>query len=199
MEPQSQHQTDSQSAPQSSRPRYPNRWPKGRSGFDGKTRVQRRLETFAAEFEKRYGRKPGPIEAVTLRNAAELATKVDNPRRRLGADDLVRCSRALAQLLVPGCGAWRRGGKSIVLALIAAFLSCFIDWTPFLAPGERGTIIVIATDRKQARVIFRYLRAMLTKVPLLAPLVSRETAEALDLDNGVTIEFQTASFKTTRG
>jgi hypothetical protein len=93
----------------------------------------------------------------------------------------------------------RRGGKSIVLALIAVFLACFVDWAPFLAPGERGTIVVIATDRKQARVIFRYLRAMLTRVPLLAPLVTRETAEAIDLDNGVTIEIQTASFRTTRG
>jgi phage terminase large subunit-like protein len=124
----------------------------------------------------------------------------------VGADNLA-LFRECTGRDVPAAGgyreAWlvvgRRGGKSIVLALIAAFLSCFIDWTPFLAPGERGTIIIIATDRKQARTIFRYLRAMLTKVPLLTPLVSRETAEALDLDNGVTIEIQTASFKTTRG
>ena len=39
---------------------------------------------------------------------------------------------------------------------------------PYLAPGERATIMVIATDRRQARVIFRYIRALLTMVPMLA-------------------------------
>jgi hypothetical protein len=93
----------------------------------------------------------------------------------------------------------RRGGKSMTLALIAAFLACFVDWGPHLAPGERGTVVIIATDRKQARVIFRYLKAMLLKVPLLAPLVERSTMEVIDLDNNITIEIQTASFRTTRG
>ena len=49
------------------------------------------------------------------------------------------------------CG--RRAGKSFVLALVAVFLACFYDYRPHLAPGERGTVLVIATDRKQARVI----------------------------------------------
>src|SRR5579862_2829464 len=39
------------------------------------------------------------------------------------------------------CG--RRGGKSFVLALIAVFLATFIDWMPCLAPGERGTIMIV--------------------------------------------------------
>lgn len=92
----------------------------------------------------------------------------------------------------------RRGGKSLILALIAAFLACFHDWAPFLTPGERGTIVVIAADRKQARAIFRYLKGMLS-IPVLAALIERETAEALDLSNNVTIEIQTASFRTVRG
>jgi hypothetical protein len=55
-----------------------------------------------------------------------------------------------------------------MLALVAVFLACFRDWQPYLAPGERATIMVIATDRRQARVIFRYIRALLTMVPMLA-------------------------------
>ena len=51
------------------------------------------------------------------------------------------------------CG--RRGGKSFVLALIAVYLAAFHDYRRHLAPGERGTVLVIATDRKQARTIFR--------------------------------------------
>jgi hypothetical protein len=93
----------------------------------------------------------------------------------------------------------RRGGKSIILALIAVFLACFVDWLPFLAPGERGTVMVIATDRRQARTIFRYVRAMLGQVPMLANLVERETADSIDLANGVTVEILTASFRTVRG
>ncbi len=54
----------------------------------------------------------------------------------------------------------RRGGKSIVLALIAVFLATFVDWSPYLSPGERGTVMVIATDRRQSRVIFRSISTM---------------------------------------
>ena len=65
----------------------------------------------------------------------------------------------------------RRGGKSLILALIAVFLACFIDWLPYLAPGERGTVMVIAADRRQARVIYRYAVALLREVPMLKALM----------------------------
>jgi hypothetical protein len=95
------------------------------------------------------------------------------------------------------CG--RRAGKSFMLALIAVFLACFHDWRQYLAPGERATVMVIATDRRQARVIFRYISALLTKVPMLARMVERETADTFDLTNNVTIEISTASFRSVRG
>lgn len=102
----------------------------------------------------------------------------------------------------PATEAWlvcgRRAGKSFVLALVAVFLACFRDWSPFLAPGEQGTVLVIATDRKQARTILRYVRALLLQVPLLAQLVRRERGEGFDLTCGVTIEVATASFRSVR-
>ena len=76
------------------------------------------------------------------------------------------------------CG--RRGGKSLILALIAAYLATFRDWSDCLVPGERGFITVIAADKKQAGSIFRYLRAMLS-VPVFAGLIERETMETIDL------------------
>jgi hypothetical protein len=94
------------------------------------------------------------------------------------------------------CG--RRGGKSMILALVAVFLAVFIDWSPYLSPGERGTVMIIAADRRQARTILRYIRALL-KTPVIASLIERETAEVIDLSNGVTIEILTASFRTVRG
>jgi len=95
------------------------------------------------------------------------------------------------------CG--RRAGKSFILALIAVFLAVFRDWRPHLSPGETGTIKIIACDRRQARVIHRYCRALLTRVPVLAALVERDDADGIELSNGIVIEIQTASFRSVRG
>lgn len=95
------------------------------------------------------------------------------------------------------CG--RRAGKSFILALVAVWLACFHDFRSFLAPGERGTILIIAADRKQARVILRYVYALLKEVPMLARLVAAERAEGVELSNGVSIEIATSSFRTVRG
>ncbi len=93
----------------------------------------------------------------------------------------------------------RRGGKSLILALIAVYLACFVNWKPNLAPGERATIMVVAADRKQARVIFRYIEAFLKQVPMLDGLIERETAEIFELKGQVVIEIHTASFRSIRG
>jgi hypothetical protein len=95
------------------------------------------------------------------------------------------------------CG--RRSGKSRVLALVAVFLACFRDWRPHLAPGEMGVVLCIAADKRQARVILRFVRGMLYGVPALAQLVRRETADEIELTNGVAIEINSASFRSVRG
>jgi len=92
----------------------------------------------------------------------------------------------------------RRGGKSRIAALVAVWLACLRDWRDVLAPGEVGTLAVIAADRRQARVCLRYLRAFL-EVPLLRQLVVAETKESVSLSNGVVIEVHTASFRSIRG
>jgi hypothetical protein len=93
----------------------------------------------------------------------------------------------------------RRGGKSFIVALIAAFLACFRDYRPFLGPGERGVIMLVATDRKQARVIMRYLVAILELVPMLREMIERQDADSIDLNNRISIEIMTGSFRTIRG
>jgi len=95
------------------------------------------------------------------------------------------------------CG--RRAGKSFILALIAVFLALFHDWSSYLTPGEIGTVMILAADRRQARVIYRYTRALITRVPLLAAMVVRETDEVIELSNNVAIEISAASFRTVRG
>ena len=102
----------------------------------------------------------------------------------------------------PAREAWvrvgRRGGKSRVAALVAVFLACFRDYSAVLAPGERGVVMVIAADRRQARTVFRYTRALLA-VPMLSQLVEAERAESIDLANGITLEVHAASFRSVRG
>src|SRR5262249_42354438 len=73
------------------------------------------------------------------------------------------------------CG--RRAGKSFMLALVAVFLACFHDYRKYLQPGERGTIVVIAADRRQARTIFRYVRGLLHNVPMLRHMIERDTTD----------------------
>ena len=93
----------------------------------------------------------------------------------------------------------RRGGKSLIMALVAVYLAAFRDYRQYLQPGERATVMVIAADRRQARVVIRYVAAMLTGIPILKKRVVRETTDSFDLTDQVTIEVGTASFRTTRG
>ncbi len=123
------------------------------------------------------------------------------------ADDEIELFRQCTGRTAPppgGCNeAWlicgRRAGKSMILALIAVFLATCRDWSTHLSPGERGTVMVLAADRRQARTIFRYARALLLDVPELAQLVERETADTIDLTNGISIEIVAAGFRGVRG
>lgn len=93
----------------------------------------------------------------------------------------------------------RRGGKSFVVALIAVFLACFRDYRAYLQPGERATVMILAADRRQARVIMRYVVGLLHGVAMLERMIEAEAAESIDLTNRTTIEIHTASFRAVRG
>jgi hypothetical protein len=132
-----------------------------------------------------------------------LAALYAQPMKPGQLDVYRRCTGRTTPPTEPAKEAWlicgRRAGKSFILALCAVYSACFRDWGPHLAPGERATITVTARDRKQAHVIFRYIGALLTRVPMLAELIERETQDGFDLSNGVTIEVQTASYRSMRG
>ena len=95
------------------------------------------------------------------------------------------------------CG--RRGGKTRIMATVAAWLAAFVDWRPLLAPGEVATVMLIAANRRQARTAMRYLRSLFVDHPTLAQLIVRETEETLELSCRVVIEVTTASWRSTRG
>ena len=62
--------------------------------------------------------------------------------------------------------AGRRAGKSRIFALIAVyFAATFKDWSEHLAPGERGFVLVIGSERQQADSIMGFIRALLKETP----------------------------------
>jgi hypothetical protein len=91
----------------------------------------------------------------------------------------------------------RRGGKSRIAALLAVYLAAFQNL--HAGKGERATLPVIAADRKQARVVFGYVKGLLHGAPMLKALIEREGADSISLTNGVTIEVHTASWRSVRG
>ena len=95
--------------------------------------------------------------------------------------------------------AGRRAGKSHVAALVALYEACFKDHRPKLSPGEVATVMLLASDRQQARTLARYVKGLVEANPMLRKMVARETAEGLEFANRAVVEIHTASYRATRG
>lgn len=106
----------------------------------------------------------------------------------------------------PAKEAWlvmgRRSGKDIKAASIAVYMATIgaelHGYRKRLQRGERGAVQILAVDRDQASVAFRYARAFFEQ-PLLAPLLKRETADTLELTNDLAIEITTNDQRRVRG
>ena len=92
----------------------------------------------------------------------------------------------------------RRGGKDSIASAIAT-AAAMGDYRAQLRPGERATIMCLACDRAQARIVARYITGYFRGNPLLAPLVERETDDGLELSTNVEIVVATNSFRAVRG
>jgi hypothetical protein len=97
------------------------------------------------------------------------------------------------------CIVGRRGGKSWIVSLVAVYLAFFCDYRKYLAPGEMGTILVIAVDQVQARIILRYIKAVIQAVPMFRDKLVKERAMDLELSNRVQIMIRTCSLSSVRG
>ena len=93
----------------------------------------------------------------------------------------------------------RRGGKSRVLSALAVYCAFAVDWRPCLSKGERAYIPVVAADREQARVIFRYIQGIVYDKPWMKKALQRDTQHEFEFSNGVDIAVMTASYRTIRG
>jgi hypothetical protein len=97
------------------------------------------------------------------------------------------------------CIGGRRSGKSFLGAFVATVQATFRDYSPYLAPGETGVFMVLAADRKQASVIFRYILGFFDSIALLGRMVESRLKESIVLNNRITIAVHTSNYKSTRG
>ena len=68
----------------------------------------------------------------------------------------------------------------------------------YLTKGERGVVQLLAVDRQQCQVAFRYVKSFF-EVPALAEMVVRVTADTLELNNQISIEITTSDQRRVRG
>jgi hypothetical protein len=93
----------------------------------------------------------------------------------------------------------RRGGKTRAIACLAAYVASCVDYTEDIVPGERGLVLCLAQNMKQAAVALGYIAAIFDRVPILAAMVVNRTSDTLVLSNGIAIEVRPASFRGLRG
>ena len=92
----------------------------------------------------------------------------------------------------------RRGGKSFAMSILACYLAAFRDWRPFLSPGERAVVLLVAADREQAKILIRYINGILA-APVMQTLVVNTTADSVELKGSVVLEVVTRSYRSVRG
>ena len=93
----------------------------------------------------------------------------------------------------------RRGGKSRAMSVLAAYVGGLCEHTDKLAPGERGIVLCIAPDQKQAGIVLDYCEAAFRAAPVLAQLIARRTSDTLELTNRISIEVRSSNFRRLRG
>ncbi len=96
--------------------------------------------------------------------------------------------------------AGRRSGKDSVASLMAAWISGIEQGhIGLLRPGERASVLLLACDRDQARIIKNYVASYFQTIPELAAMVTGETKTGLELGNGVEIVIATNDYRAVRG
>jgi hypothetical protein len=83
------------------------------------------------------------------------------------------------------------------MALLAVYLACLCEHD--LVPGERGVVLIIAPDVRQASIILNYAAAFIENSPLLRGRIINRTGDTIELANNIAIEVRAASFRRLRG
>ena len=97
------------------------------------------------------------------------------------------------------CVVGRRGGKDSAASAIAAYAATVIDYRQHLRPGEKATVLLLAVDRDQARIIYSYIKSYFEQTAMLAAMVMKVGADTIELDNDCEITVATCNYRSVRG
>jgi hypothetical protein len=92
----------------------------------------------------------------------------------------------------------RRGGKSRAISVVATYVAGLCKH-PALVRGERGILLVIAPDQRQADICLDFTTANFEDSPILSQLIEQRVTRSLRLNNNITIEVRAADFRNLRG
>ncbi len=95
------------------------------------------------------------------------------------------------------CGA--RSGKSYVLGALRALHLALTVPIATLGPGELAAGVIVAPDLRLARVVLRYVRGLVRRVPALARRVTSETADGFVIKRPDGVEVEIRCLPATRG
>jgi hypothetical protein len=92
----------------------------------------------------------------------------------------------------------RRAGGSRATSVLATYIAGLCHY-PALVPGERGVLLIVAADQRQADVVLDYIDANFRNSPVLSQLIEARTARELRLTNNIDIEVRASDFRRLRG
>ena len=79
----------------------------------------------------------------------------------------------------------RRGGKDRASSVLATYLATLCDWSHVLARGERGLVLCIGPDQRQAKITRDYIEGCFDASPVMASMVRGRTADMIELSNRI--------------
>lgn len=93
--------------------------------------------------------------------------------------------------------AGRGAGKTQAAALVVIALALCRPWVT--SPGQVAVALLLAADREQSGVAFRFVLGLLESSPALAAEIVAVTQQRIALRNGIEIQVATSDYRAVRG
>ena len=97
------------------------------------------------------------------------------------------------------CGSLRADGPGKDSVTSAMRTTAALQPRTGLRPGKSPSLMCLAVDRQQAKIVLKYVKGYFERIELLHGLVARETADGLDLVSGAEISVMPNNFRAVRG
>jgi hypothetical protein len=85
------------------------------------------------------------------------------------------------------------------MAVFLCWIAALCDHRGSLAPGEIGVALCISRDQRVAKIILGYVEGILQASEQMRQLIVGRTQDAIELNNGISIEVRPANYRTLRG